>query len=179
MANPFENLKLRQAWVLRHPCEQVKDCGKLGYVDKRKFGGLTLATSLTIDLFTKPLAWHSQVIRFDASDQPMPLYGQDQSDLLAMAAIARELVAGVGVSASQQMEVDQLAVGYRRDLTVEEAAAAFYHLSRQKPQADAPKPAVGQLNEYDFANRKLQVGDGLFLPVRSQTIYERKHSGNQ
>jgi hypothetical protein len=160
--------KTRQDWVLRHPCPTLRHCGERGYSADVVIAGVKLRTVLTIDLFTKPLAWHATIARIQPDGRPVALDSLAGSDRLAMLGLAIEMLRGVGQNGTDALEIDAVSVGCGRTLTPQEVRTVASHARQFAPLALI---AVGEINEYDFSDRTTQVGDGLHIPINREVIY--------
>jgi hypothetical protein len=162
-------IKKRQRWVLEHPCRTVQECGKLGYrADFDLAGGNRVATVLTIDLFSEPLAWHSDVaiIGNDGAAKPVALWSV--SDRAAAFDLSFQMLAGVGKPDAQTVDCDGWKVGFVRPLTGAETVRAM-EVAGRRPAAEPV--AIGEISEFDFSDFETEADEGLFLPTEREIVY--------
>lgn len=170
MINPNLN-KARQRWALSNPCKTVEQCGRPGCRADFTVAGKSIATILTVDLFTQPLAWHCQIGLIAPNGETKSIEEWDNGDVSAAAEIARQILAGVGAPGADRIIFDELSLTVARQLNIDEAAFV-YNITRDFKRI---KPvAIAEAAEYNFANKKTQVGDGAFIP-QNRIIYEREN----
>lgn len=162
-------IQKRQAWVLRHPCSHYKECGRPGYIAEIKDGPITLRTVLSIDLFTQPWAWHSQIGVIGPDGNPKPRMFWTTTERIAAVAYARRMLVNVGQGVNA-LETDDLSLGYARILTWRETQAVLACVGNVPT---AQKVAIGEIGEYDTTDKKSQVGDGLFIPTQREVLHGR------
>lgn len=162
-------IQKRQQWVVRHPCSHYTECGRPGYAAEIQDGPVTLRTILSVDLFTQPWAWHSQIGVIGPDARPKLRMFWTTQERIAAVAYARRMVQGVGQGVNT-LETDDLSLGYARILTWRETQIVL------ACTGNAPASqmiAAGEIGEYDVTDKKTQVGDGLFIPTNRSVIYGR------
>lgn len=164
--------QIRQSWVLRHPCRTVEECGNLGYRVDLSLVGHPVATVLTIDLFTEPLAWHSDVAILGPDGIARPVVEWSDMDRAAAFDLARGMIAGVGCPDTDRAECDEIKIGIVRCLSAAEAAIV-YEIAKRRPKSGLP--AIGEINLYDFNDRHSEAGDGIYAPIERTVIHGRGH----
>ena len=162
-----EQIRQRQRWVLTHPCRRVEDCGMLGYRIDLPAGGETIATILTIDLFSSPVAWHSTTALIGQDGVTLPVTVWQANDRTALLRIAEQMLEGVGQLICRHEE-DQLSIGIARLVTTAEAEIIFRAIG-----LCPPKPrAIGEIAVYDFADRRTEADWNTFLPQERRIVYD-------
>lgn len=166
---PREHVRKRQAWVLRHPCRRVEDCGGLGYrADYPLPDGRVLATVVTIDFFDAPLAWHATTAIMDpVGKQATPVAQWTPADRAALLDIAASLLEGVGGEAIRHEE-DGLSLGLAKQLTARETEAVYHVLGLRPPKARA----VGEIGVFDFRDKRTEASENAHVPQEREIIYE-------
>lgn len=160
-------IKIRQGWVLHHPCRTVQECGAPGYRVDFSLRGQQVATVLTIDLFSAPIAWHAQVAWLDAEGKTRPLCSYSWDEQTGALALAQELLAGIG-EARLIPESNEWCIGLAKPLTDAERTIT---LARGAMNAPHRQTARAEFNQYDFRNKQTQVGDGLYVPEERTLIH--------
>lgn len=163
-------IKLRQRWVLGHPCRVLDECGRPGYRADFVLAGHPVATVLTIDLFTSPLAWHADVARIDEHGKTLPLIAWSDTDRAAAFDLARRMLDGVGAPDCDSADCDQWKIGIVRPLTDREIA---FVLGNRRP-IPAP-PAIGEISEFDFSDPGTEAGPGIYTPQTRRIVYAREN----
>ena len=162
-----EQIRKRQNWVLTNPCRRVEDCGRPGYRVDLPAGRQMIATILTIDLFTSPVAWHSTTALVGQQGVTLPVSLWHADDRPALIRIAEQMLEGVGQSVWRHEE-DQLSIGIARLVTPREAEIIFRALGLHPP---APR-AIGEVAIYDFADGSTEAGQHLFVPQERSIVYD-------
>lgn len=161
-------IKLRQRWVLGHPCRVLDECGRPGYRADFVLAGHPVATVLTIDLFAAPLAWHADVARIDEHGKTLPLIAWSETDRTAAFDLARRMLDGVGSPDGDGADCDQWKVGIVRPLTDREIACV---LGNRRPIPAAP--AIGEVSIFDFSDAGTEAGPGIHVPQTRRIVYAR------
>lgn len=163
-------LKKRQAWVLLHPCVTYLECGRQGYrAIFQSDSGVKFITVLTIDLFTQPWAWHSQIGIIGPGGKAKLSSAYTLPERLEAVELAQYLVSGVG-EGRPVFERDSLSLGFARTLTVSETHTAMAF------QGNAPERdlfPVGEFNVYDAGHSITQAGESLQIPKTRTVLYGR------
>lgn len=162
-------IQKRQQWVLRHPCLHVDQCGRPGYVADIRDGKITLRTVLTIDFWMRPWSWRSTIGVIGLDGKPKARMLWTTAEKVAAVAYARQMLTNIGHGENQR-ELDDVSFGFARLLTWHEMQIA---LTCTGNAPAAQMVAAGEINEYDFSDRKTQAGDGLHVPTQRRIIYGR------
>lgn len=162
--------KKRQQWVLLHPCQRFEECGRLGYrILFKGESGIKFISVLTIDLFTQPWAWHSQVGIIGENGKAKPSGSYTLPERLEAVELASHLLIGVGCN-RPRFSRDDLSLTFSKTLTIEETAIAL------AMQGNAPKPdlfPVGEVNIYDADDLSTFAGSSLLIPKTRTVLYGR------
>jgi hypothetical protein len=182
-------IKKRQLWVKDHPCRFVEECAAPGYRLDLDQHGLLIATVLTIDLFDQPLAWRAKIALLHPSGTPRPITGWTMSERLQAYEIAISILDGVGIKSGAFTLSDSLSIDLCYPLTPDEAewvVRASLRPASLRPVATCEAVPVGEVNQYDFADKSTQVAgwwngkrgreEGVFLPQKRKLIYEQRNN---
>lgn len=161
-------VKNRQRWVLDNPCLVVGDCARDGMRKDWTFGGQTLATVLTIDVFNMPLRWHAQMGVVGSDRIAIPIERLQPNDMNAMQLVAQQMLVGVGVPGTDTVAIDSLSLTLIRSLTQDEI---FHVVNCIRTMNQLPPLVIGEMNTYDQRVKRSQIGDGIYEPIESEKFY--------
>lgn len=172
-----ETIKQRQRWALLNVCRRVEDCGKPGVRADVDMGAGRLGTTLSIDLFDlhkQPLAWHAGVSIILPNGQGKPFAVWSEQDRFIAFDVCKRMLEGVGQREAARLETGALSIEIVLPVTADEAATFGHVIADPHSTLNAgqlPKQVIGSLGFYDVADKKSQVGDGLFIPTERSLIY--------
>lgn len=170
----IEVLKQRQNWALMNPARTVQDLCRDGYRFDYPIGGVTICTTLSINLFEVPLAWHC-AIAIRQGGEIRELKAWSKNDRVAALAKAMEILDGVGTGDEPIIETGSRSIEIWRPLTIDEAVMVANIAAKDAP-LPMPQDPIGAYNEYDFSQKKTRVGETLYLPSITKEFYaDRTH----
>lgn len=170
----IEVLKQRQNWALMNPARTLQDLCRDGYRFDYPIGGLTICTTLSVNLFEEPLAWHCAIAIRQGADV-RELKAWTKNDRIAALAKAMEILDGLGTNAEPIIETGSRSIEIWRPLSIDEAVMVANIAAKDKP-LPMPQERVGLYNVYDFSQKKTRVGETLYLPSETREFYaDRTH----
>jgi len=170
-----ELVEPRQKFVLANPCWSAEDCNKEGFIYEFQAGPHLVRSVLTIDMFDDAgVAWHSSIGFRDPVDSEAHTATVlwSNNDFLIAGTLAMAWLSGVGQQTGARLIKGEISIDLIRPLLARELEAV-----QRNPGAiliGHPAERLGRFSVFDVSSKKHQVGDGLFIPIRSNELYAKR-----
>lgn len=169
-------IKNRQRWVLEHPALLLGDLRAEGYRRDFECGGGIIATVLSIDTFSPPVRWQSQVgVVRKAGTQAVALNLLSADALAALQGVAARMLEGVGIGADH-VATDAQSLTLSRDLSPREQQGIAGIVRARAAATEANPIPIGELNIFDLADDGSRVGETEY--IAQDRIFLGIHNGN-